>query len=117
MPKVSSSACVRWFDLTVIVDENVHSSTSVFASTVKLHSKNPILFLEEFEDLIMRVQCSHSSIDLTFSSGSACATAIAAWGHIQEAIVVTSHDECNGDGERAVYEYLSPKPQFSRLFY
>jgi hypothetical protein len=76
----------------------------VFASKVRLHSKKPILVLEEFEELITEVKCDSAGIDLTFSNGESCAAAMAAWGSLGNASVVTSHEGCNLQDERAIFE-------------
>jgi len=90
--------------LTIWVDQNLDNIDSTFASTVRLSADRPILVLEEFEHSIKNLRCNPSGIDIAFASGSACAAAMAAWEKVGDAIVVTSHEGCNEDGERAIFE-------------
>jgi hypothetical protein len=71
-----------------------------------MHSDKPILSLEEFEDSFVDVQCVLDGIEVTFSSSVAFSTAMASWGELREATVVTSHAGCNENGERAIYTYV-----------
>ncbi|KAF2423085.1 hypothetical protein EJ08DRAFT_682444 [Tothia fuscella] len=87
-----------------------YAETSIkggFVSTVWVDAGKPVLVVEEFEHLFKDIRCGPSSIDLDFSSGNDCAAAMAAWGTIRNATVITSHEGCNLEDERAVLDLKS----------
>ncbi|UPX09699.1 uncharacterized protein EKO05_0000383 [Ascochyta rabiei] len=87
-------------------DENGWSGRETFASSVKIGSKKPILNLEEIEHHLQDVQCGDQRMRLHFVDASSARDARAAChgGHGGlGGLIITSHEGCNKDGERAVY--------------
>lgn len=84
--------------------ENDHLTGSVFASSVRVDSEIPVLVLEDIEQHLSDIQCTDSSIKLSFSSESAALDARHACHHEKGAYVITSHKGCNTEGERNVYK-------------
>src|ERR1700761_3463572 len=100
MQKVSQLMTGFELVLTSSLDDRTTSTLTTFSSTVKLDSNEPILVLEEFDHLFTNVQCSQSSIDLTFSSKETKRAAVIAWGRAGKGKVITSHHGCNKPEER-----------------
>ena len=67
--------------------------------------KSPAVVLEDLEDYLEYVQCSKSGILVKFRSTQHLATAQKEW-IMSEFIVVTSHQGCSPDAERAPYLYV-----------
>ncbi|KAJ4347784.1 hypothetical protein N0V95_005131, partial [Ascochyta clinopodiicola] len=87
-------------------DKNGWNGKETFASSVKVGSKKPILNLEEIEHHLQDVQCGDQRMKLHFvdvsSARDARAASLGGHGGLG-GLVITSHESCNKDGERAVY--------------
>ena len=84
-----------------------HQSLETFASTVKVSSKKPILQLEEIEDFLQDVRCQDGRLMLRFVDADSARDARAAChdGHGGTGgLIITSHESCNRENERAVYK-------------
>ncbi|KAF9696639.1 hypothetical protein EKO04_005347 [Ascochyta lentis] len=91
---------------TLNANENGWNGRETFASSVKVGSKKPILNLEEIEHHLQDVQCGDDRMKLHFVDASSARDARAAChgGHGGlGGLIITSHESCNRDGERAVY--------------
>ncbi|KAJ4308075.1 hypothetical protein N0V94_009504, partial [Neodidymelliopsis sp. IMI 364377] len=101
----------------LIPEQNKWSDKDTFASSVKVRSKKPVLKLEDIEHHLQDVQCEGGRMQLQFTSPSLAQDARAAClgGHGGTGgLVITSHESCNRDGERAVYKYTYPlSPHYS----
>jgi hypothetical protein len=107
----SSSIPIYKTPTDFIPEQNKWSDKDTFASSVKVRSKKPILNLEDIEHHLQDVQCENGRMQLQFTSPSSAQDARAAClgGHGGTGgLVITSHESCNRDGERAVYKYLPP---------
>lgn len=62
--------------------------------------KTPTLVLEDIEDHVDFVGCAGSIIVLHFNSEEALRDAHEEFTSVDSFLLVTSHDSCNGDGER-----------------
>ena len=82
-------------------DENGWSNNQVFASQVKVGSQAPILNLEEMEHFLKDLECGPGSMKLHFVDKVTARDALHA---CKDGMVITSHEGCNPEGERAVYK-------------
>jgi hypothetical protein len=88
-------------DLTT--EENGWGGKSTFASQVKVNSQKPVLNLEEVEHHLQDVQCEDGLMKLSFVDTSSARDAYFSCYEKNGGLVITSHDSCNDEGERAVY--------------
>ncbi|EAW11621.1 putative GPI anchored protein [Aspergillus clavatus NRRL 1] len=79
------------------------TAESVFATTLSVKSKWPILSLEELDHHLEDVTCSESHIEMFFASIEQFQSTQQELERTTELIVVTSHRGCNSDGERSAY--------------
>jgi hypothetical protein len=86
-----------------VVEENGWAGVETFAAQVKVGSKMPILNLEEVEHHLEDVRCDEGKIEMSFVDKVAARDAYYACHEKSGGLVVTSHDSCNKEGERAVY--------------
>lgn len=84
-------------------DENGWDSRSTFASQVKVSSQKPVLTLEEIEHHLQDVECGVATMKLHFVDTSSARDARSACHGAAGGLIITSHETCNQDGERAVY--------------
>ncbi|KAL2002795.1 hypothetical protein VTN02DRAFT_5897 [Thermoascus thermophilus] len=82
--------------------ENGHKDL-VFTATLAVKSHSPILVLEELENALENVLCSESQISLVFDSIENVYAIRKEIGTSSSFVVVTSHNGCNSEGERATY--------------
>lgn len=85
------------------VEENGWSGVSTFASQVKVGSQKPILNLEDVEHHLQDVRCSEGKMEISFVDKMSARDAYHACHEDNGGLVITSHDSCNVEGERAVY--------------
>ncbi|KKA23079.1 GPI anchored protein [Rasamsonia emersonii CBS 393.64] len=76
---------------------------SVFAASLSVKSREPLLVVEDLENELKDVVCSNSQISLFFNAPGGFDAVKEAFQLNGSFIVVTSHDGCNLDGERATY--------------
>lgn len=87
--------------------ENGWSDEEVFASKLKVGSDTPILNLEEIEHHIGSLDCGEGTMKLRFVDAVSARDATAA---CHDGLIITSHEGCNVEGERAVYKSVPPLP-------
>ncbi|KAI9697209.1 MAG: hypothetical protein M1836_004773 [Candelina mexicana] len=87
---------------TTILTESL-STSSPFAAQMKVKSKYPTLALEDIEPHVDGIQCSKSTVTLSFGTDQRLEEAKAAWSGTSDFLVITSHAGCNEDGERMPY--------------
>ncbi|KAF2648810.1 hypothetical protein K491DRAFT_612001 [Lophiostoma macrostomum CBS 122681] len=87
-------------ELSYIEKENSWGNGETFSSRLKLSSKTPVLNLEEIEHHLVDVQCSDGAMKLHFVDSSSARDATHACSN---GAIITSHQGCNAEGERAVY--------------
>lgn len=97
-----SSRCIAGTDC--LLGENGWNSDSTFASQIKVGSQRPILTLEEIEHHLEDVKCEDGKMKLHFVDTSSTRDARAACHGDAGGLIITSHESCNEDGERAVYQ-------------
>jgi hypothetical protein len=85
------------------IEENGWNGRSTFASQVMVKSKKPIMNLEEIEHMLQDVQCEDGQIKLSFVDTSSARDAYSSCKEENGGLMITSHDGCNKEGERAVY--------------
>jgi hypothetical protein len=90
------------------LEENGWAGASTFASQVKVESHKPVLNLEEIEHHLLDVQCGDGMMELSFVDTSSARDAYFSCQEQNGGLVITSHESCNPDGERAVYKYTPP---------
>lgn len=91
---------------STLAAENAWSDTLTFASQVKVKSQKPVLNLEQHEHHLQDVQCSDGQITLRFVDAASAKDAHFACHGDDGGLIVTSHESCNSEGERAVYMYV-----------
>jgi hypothetical protein len=62
--------------------------------------------LEDIEDIVEKITCHEETVEITFSSQSSYHAAAQEWIGLKEVLIITSHEGCNVEGERGVYEYV-----------
>lgn len=82
--------------------ENGHEDW-VFTATLAVKSHFPILVLEELENALENILCSDSQISLVFDSIENVNAIRKEIGTSSSFVVVTSHNGCNSQGERATH--------------
>lgn len=70
---------------------------------MKVKSKYPTLALEDIEPHVDDIQCSQSTLTLSFGTGQNLEEAKDAWSGVSQFLIITSHIGCNEDGERTPY--------------
>ncbi|KAL2009720.1 hypothetical protein VTN00DRAFT_5527 [Thermoascus crustaceus] len=83
--------------------ENGHEDL-VFTATLVVKSLSPILVLEELESDLENILCSDSQISLVFDSIENVNAIRKVVGTSSGFVVVTSHNGCNSEGERATHQ-------------
>lgn len=83
--------------------ENGWGGASTFASQVKVGSQKPIMNLEVVEHFLQDVKCSEGKMALSFVDKVAARDAYHSCHNEHGGLVITSHESCNEEGERAVY--------------
>jgi hypothetical protein len=101
--KLCSSGCTYDYSKDA-TDENVWSDESTFASQVKVASQKPVVNLEEHEHHLQDVQCDDGMMKLQFVDASSARDARAACHGPDGGLIITSHESCNEEGERSVYQ-------------
>ncbi|KAF9894531.1 hypothetical protein FE257_006416 [Aspergillus nanangensis] len=76
---------------------------SVFAATLDVQSKLPVLVLEDIEVGLENLTCSGSQIQLSFTSTGKGTELKKAVQDLDEFVLVTSHEGCDPDGERSTH--------------
>ncbi|KAL4877458.1 hypothetical protein BJY04DRAFT_230599 [Aspergillus karnatakaensis] len=76
---------------------------TVFATTLDVESQQPVLALEDLDDVLDSVRCTESEIQLTFASLAAEEGLVEATQDSPEFIAVTSHDGCDLEGQRSAH--------------
>ncbi|KAI9718259.1 MAG: hypothetical protein M1812_004249 [Candelaria pacifica] len=85
------------------VDEETLGTSSPFAAQMKVKSKYPTLALEDIDPHVEGIQCSKTTVTLSFGSRPMLEAAKAAWSEHTEFLIISSHVGCNEDGERTPY--------------
>ncbi|ORX93719.1 hypothetical protein BCR34DRAFT_669805 [Clohesyomyces aquaticus] len=80
-------------ELSYIETENGWGSSSIFASSVRVNSKAPIFNLKEHEHYLQDIRYLVSTRDARHACHGE-----------SRGFIITSHETCNVDGERAVYK-------------
>ncbi|ORY16014.1 hypothetical protein BCR34DRAFT_145102 [Clohesyomyces aquaticus] len=93
-------------ELSYIETENGWGSSSIFASSVRVNSKAPIFNLEEHEHHLQDVRCEGHIMRLDFVDPVSTRDARHACHGESGGFIITSHESCNEDGERAVYKVM-----------
>jgi len=88
-----------------VPDENIWRGVQTFASQVKVNSHKPVLNLEEVEHHLRGVQCGQGTMHLKFVDTVSARDAFFSCRGDDGGLIITSHDSCNIEGERAVYRY------------
>jgi hypothetical protein len=89
--------------LTTGLEEHTRKGNSIFASQLKVAAKKPILSLEEIEHHLTDVHCDNGKMRLGFVDTESAVDAGAACHGTNGGLIITSHESCNKEGERAVY--------------
>jgi hypothetical protein len=76
---------------------------SMFAASLSVKSREPMLLVEELETELKEVVCSASEISLFFNAPGAFDAVKASFELTESFIIVIANDGCNLDGERATY--------------
>lgn len=84
-------------------EENGWAGMQTFVSQVKVSSQKPIFNLEEVEHYLRDVQCDNGKMKLSFVDTSSARDAYFSCHETDGGLVITSHDSCNVEGERAIY--------------
>lgn len=84
--------------------ENVYGGKQVFASRVQVESDVPILVLEDIENHINGVECTDSTIKLSFETKSKAEAIRHACHHENGSYAITSHFTCNSEESRSVFK-------------
>ncbi|KAF1945863.1 hypothetical protein EJ02DRAFT_395726 [Clathrospora elynae] len=90
-------------EISYIDNENGWNGGQAFASQVKVGSQKPVFNLEEHEHHLQDVKCSNGTMTLHFVDTSSARDARSAAHGAGGGLVITSHESCNEEGERAVY--------------
>ncbi|KAF1963739.1 hypothetical protein CC80DRAFT_498862 [Byssothecium circinans] len=90
-------------EVVYIENETSNHNNNVFASQVKVASKKPILNLEEIEHHLSDVKCSDGKMKLSFRDAWTARDAKAAAHSKKGGLIISSHEGCNPEGERTVY--------------
>ncbi|KAH7131777.1 hypothetical protein B0J11DRAFT_576735 [Dendryphion nanum] len=88
-----------------VLDSNADNAR--LASRVRLGGDSPALLVEEFDHLLSLVECSGSTLTLTFREEVIYNKAKKACSDIIAGYVITSHSSCGNAGEHSVYKVLS----------
>ncbi|OAL51833.1 hypothetical protein IQ07DRAFT_506253 [Pyrenochaeta sp. DS3sAY3a] len=91
-------------EVSYVEQENGWNGDSTFASQIRVGSQKPILTLEEIEHHLEDVKCDDGVVTLHFVDTSSTRDARAACHGDTGGLIITSHESCNVDGERAVYQ-------------
>jgi hypothetical protein len=86
-----------------LIEENGWGGVQTFAAQVRVGSSMPIMNLEEVEHHLKDVRCEEGKMELSFVDMVAARDAYYACHEKNGGLIVTSHDSCNEEGERAVY--------------
>jgi hypothetical protein len=87
----------------MLVEEHSRKGKSIFASQLKVTAKKPIVVLEEIEHHLTGVHCESGMMKLGFVDTESAIDAGAASRGTNGGLIITSHESCNEEGERAVY--------------
>ncbi|KAH3919920.1 hypothetical protein HBH56_020460 [Parastagonospora nodorum] len=100
-----STRIMKRFDAEVayVEEENGWRGVQTFASQVKVNSHKPVLNLEEVEHHLRGVQCGQGKMHLSFVDAVSARDAFFSCRGDDGGLIITSHDSCNTEGERAVY--------------
>lgn len=90
--------------LTRCVEEHSQKGNSIFASQLKVTAKKPILTLEDIEHHLTGVHCDGGMMKLGFVDKESANDAGEACRGANGGLIITSHESCNEEGERAVYK-------------
>ncbi|OJJ33799.1 hypothetical protein ASPWEDRAFT_545139 [Aspergillus wentii DTO 134E9] len=88
------------------IHENDDNTETVFATTLNVESKQPILVLEDVEPWVEDISCSESQIRLAFSSFKDIETFYYSLDALRDFVIVTAHEGCDLDGERATHRVI-----------
>ncbi|KAF2823025.1 hypothetical protein CC86DRAFT_458129 [Ophiobolus disseminans] len=91
-------------ELAYTEEENGWNGKTTFASQVRVNSQKPIVNLEEIEHFLQDVQCESGKIRMSFVDDSSARDAYHSCHGDDGGLIITSHDSCNNEGERAVYK-------------
>lgn len=87
----------------LLLDVSLLRGESARFAKTSMSFKLPALALEDIERHVENIECSDSAIVLEFEDEQVLKQARRGWDELSEFIVVSSHQGCNGDGERAPY--------------
>ena len=73
------------------------------AARIQMSANKPALALESLEDQIDSIECSVGEAHLSFATFEALQSVYMHFEGVPEFLLITSHDGCNVDGERAIY--------------
>ena len=85
------------------IKADTHGSASQFAAKLGMQFKIPALMLEDVEHHIESIGCYSSKIHLHFRSSELLQQAHNEFLSIDSFLLITSHQDCNEDGERNPY--------------
>lgn len=88
----------------VFLDEAVLDGASARFAITSMKYILPAVVLEDIEHDTVWLQCSETSLSIKFSDVQSLVTAKESWSNFSKFLIITSHRECNEDGERAIYE-------------
>lgn len=97
-----TNGSMLFLSLTPEADSAGRHSTPM-GGRVSVQADSPILLLEEVEQDLDEVHCQESTISLSFNSLQAFTLARSVIQQFPKFLVVTAHEGCNEDGERAPY--------------
>lgn len=70
---------------------------------VTLKTTIPLLIIEDVEDIIQSVQCSKTSVTLSFTDSLSFEKAVAAWTAHDYFAILTNHVGCQKEDEHGVW--------------
>lgn len=86
--------------------ESLLGTPSQFTARLRTTSERPSLLLEEIEDHLEDIYCDEDSIELKFIDAETLRMAYREYSTVGQFSLITSHDNCNSDGERTAHLYV-----------
>ncbi len=73
------------------------------AARLQMSAKKPALALESIEDQVDSIECTTGKAHLSFTSLEALQSVYIHFENVPEFVLITSHDNCNVEGERGIF--------------
>lgn len=73
------------------------------AARLQISAKKPALALESIEDYVDGIECTIGETHLTFATLEALQSVYLHFESVPEFVLITSHDNCNVEGERGIF--------------